>query len=130
MNRIKILRIYLVILGLFVLIWSVLSHWFFSDFYHQVYGFEPGSYNDTFVKIIGALAIFPALGLFFSARDPIKNRDLIATLIISSTLLAISYIYLINYQDFPILEYINAISFLILNGIMILLYPWKNQNHQ
>jgi hypothetical protein len=123
MQRIHFLRIYLAILAIFGLFWWVLSHWFYPGWYHDLLGFE--SYVDSFVKIIGTLSIMPILGLFFTAANPIRNRDLFVCLLLLCVLMATTYVFLINTQGFPWQEYLNA-AFLLGNAIILsLLYPWR-----
>lgn len=123
MRRIRFLRIYLALLAVLGLFWWVLSHWLYPDWYHDLLGFE--SYVDSFVKVIGTLSIMPILGLFFTAANPIRNRDLFISLLILSVLMAATYIFLINVQDFPWQEYLNA-AFLLGNAVILsLLYPWQ-----
>jgi len=123
MRRVRFLRIYLAILAVFGLFWWVLSHWFYPDWYHGLLGFE--GYVDSFVKIIGTLSIMPILGLFFTAANLIRNRDLFISLLVLSVLMAATYIFLINTQSFPRLEYLNA-GLLLGNAIILsLLYPWR-----
>lgn len=123
MRRIRFLRVYLALLAVLGLFWWVLSHWLYPDWYHDLLGFE--SYVDSFVKVIGTLSIMPILGLFFTAANPIRNRDLFISLLILSVLMAATYIFLINVQDFPWQEYLNA-AFLLGNAVILsLLYPWQ-----
>ena len=67
----------------------------------------------------------PILGLLFTAANPIRNRDLFISLQVLSVLMAATYVFLINTQSFPQLEYLNA-GFLLGNTIILsLLYPWR-----
>jgi hypothetical protein len=123
--KLKILKIFLWINGAFLFFWWPLSHWFYSDFYHTFLGFKLGSYQNSLVKIIGTCGIIPVLLLLFSAKDPIKNRDSIISLITFSILLAATFSYLILKGDFPIKEYIN-VGFLSFSALfLIFVYPWK-----
>jgi hypothetical protein len=123
-TRLKITKIYLWIAAVFLLFWSPLSHWFYADFYHYtIFGFE--NYDDAFVKVIGTTAFIPTLLLFFSALNPIKNRDSVKTLIIAGFLMSATYIYLINTQGFPVLEYFNAVLMLVMALSLLLIYPWN-----
>ena len=77
------------------------------------------------VKIIGTLSLFAVLGVFFVARDPIRNRDYFISLMVMSGLMAATYFYLIQSGQFPILEYLNIVLLLANGLIACLLYPWK-----
>lgn len=123
--KIKIIKIFLCIVGVFLLFWWPLSHWLYPDLYHNLLGFTKGSYQDNMVKIIGTTGIMPVLMAFFSAINPIKNRDIIIILIAFSFLIAFTYLFLIITNQFPLLEYINvAISFF--SAIFLLsFYPWN-----
>ncbi len=122
--RIKILRLYLLVLALFTLFWWPLSHWLYPDWYHTLLGFH--SYDYSLVKIIGTIGAVPVLGMFFAASDPIRNRDFVISLLVFFPLLAATYIYLINAHGFPVREYIN-VSLLVVNSFALgLLYPWKD----
>jgi hypothetical protein len=119
----KIFRIYFYIVSVVMLFWWPLSHWLYPDIYHNLLGFQ--SYNPAMVTVIGTLSFFAVLGLFFVARNPIRNRDFFISLLIMSVLMAATYLYLIQTGQFPALEYIN-ILLLLGNGIIAcLIYPWK-----
>jgi hypothetical protein len=125
-TRIRILRGYLWLLGVFALFWWVFSHWFYPGWYHELLGFD--SYVDSFVKVIGALSVLPTLGLFVTAANPLRNRDFFVSLLILSVLMAGTYVFLIATGDFPRGEILNT-GFLLANSlILMLLYPWKQAN--
>jgi len=119
----KIFRFYFYVLAVVMLFWWPLSHWFYPNIYHSLLGFE--SYNSAMVKIIGTLSFFAVLGIFFVARDPIRNRDFFISLMVMSGLMVATYFYLIQTDQFPVLEYINIILLLANCMIASLLYPWK-----
>jgi hypothetical protein len=121
--RIRILRLYLLFLALFTLFWWPLSHWFYPDWYHQLLGFE--SYDYSLVKIIGTTGVVPVLGMFFAARDPIRNRDFVISLLVFFLLLAATYVFLIDKHGFPAREYVN-IALLTGNAAVLgILFPWR-----
>lgn len=123
-TRFKIIRIYLWIAAIFLLFWSPLSHWFYPDFYHYtLFGFD--AYDDALVKVIGTISLIPTLLLFFSALNPVRNRDSIKTLIVAGFLMSATYVYLINSYNFPVLEYFNAGLFFLMALSMWIIYPWK-----
>ena len=126
-TKLKIIRIFLMINGIFLLFWWPLSHWFYPDWYHKLLGFQLGSYPDSMVKIIGTCGIVPVLLLFFSAGNPEKNRDSIITLIIFAILISLTYIFLIAKGAFPVLEGINA-GFSMFSALFLLaFYPWRTR---
>ena len=121
--RLGILRLYLLGLAIFTLFWVPLSHWFYPDWYHKLLGFE--QYDYSLVKIIGTTGIVPVLGLFFAARDPIRNRDFIITLLVFCVLLAATYLFLIMEHGFPVREFIN-VAVLSCNAVILtFLFPWR-----
>ncbi len=122
--KINILRLYLLFLALFTLFWWPLSHWFYPDWYHTLLGFK--SYDYSLVKIIGTIGVVPVLGMFFAAKDPIRNRDFVISLLVFFPMLAMTYIYLINTHGFPAREYINVGLLVANTGALWLLYPWKD----
>jgi hypothetical protein len=123
-TRLKITRSFLWVAAVFLLFAYPLSHWFYADFYHYtIFGFE--SYDDALVKVIGTTAFVPTLLLFFGALNPIRNRDIVKTLIIAGFLMSATYIYMINFRDFPALEYVNAALMLGLALFLWLIYPWN-----
>jgi hypothetical protein len=123
MTKEKILQAYLWFMGIFLLFWWPLSHWFYPDWYHQLLGFE--SYDEAMVKIIGTAGIVPVLSLFFAARNPTKNRDMITVLIVFSFLMAGTYVFLIQTQSFPVREYLNVALSIVSGIILMLLFPRK-----
>jgi hypothetical protein len=123
MNRIRVFRIYLWLLGAFTLFWWPLSHWFYPDWYQRLLGFA--TYDYALVKVIGTIGIVPVLGMFFAAAEPLRNRDFVVTLLVFCVLMALTYVYLIRGHGFPQREYVNA-ALLAGNGILLaILYPWK-----
>jgi hypothetical protein len=123
MEKLKILKMYLWSLGLFALFWWVLGHWVYPDWYHHALGFE--GYDDAFVKIIGTLTVLPVLGVFFTAANPLRNKDFVISLLVLSILMAATYVFLINTGQFPEGEYVN-VALLVVNTIVLsFLYPWN-----
>jgi len=116
-----ILRIYLWILGIFVLFWWPLSHWFYPDWYHRLLGFE--SFDSSLVAIIGTAGLVPVMNIFLAAMDPIRNRPMLAILIAFSIAMAGTYCILMWTQGFPSREYCN-VTLLIVNAVILaVLYP-------
>lgn len=121
MVKIRVLRAYLLVLGVFTLFWWPLCHWFFSDWYHSLLGF--GSFNRDISAIIGTIGMVPVLLIFFAAKNPVRNRDSLLVLILFALLMAGTYVYLIVFRDFPVLEYFNA-GILVFNAaVLIVLFP-------
>jgi hypothetical protein len=119
----KIFQFYFYALSVVTLFWWSLSHWLYPEVYHRLLGFE--RYDPAMVKIIGTLSFFAVLGMFFVARDPVRNRDFFISLMVMSGLMAGTYFFLIQTDQFPIAEYLNIIV-LLGNGIISsLLYPWE-----
>lgn len=125
--RIIIIKSFLLINGVVLFFWWPLSHWLYPDLYHQLLGFKLGSYQDSLVKVIGTCGVFIILLSFFAAKNPIKNRDMIKTLIISAFLIALTFIYLIARGDFPTSEFINVGLSLFSALILQIIYPWKTE---
>lgn len=123
--KLKVIKIYLWIAGIFLFFWWPLSHWFYPDLYHTLLGFTKGGYQDNLVKIIGTTGIIPVLMAILSAINPIKNKDMIIILIIFSFLLAVTYIFLIITNQFPKLEIINVMISLFSTIFLSVFYPWN-----
>jgi hypothetical protein len=123
MNRLAIVRLYLLGLGAFTLFWWPLSHWFYPDWCHRLLGLE--GYDYALVKVIGTIGIVPVLGMFSAAAEPLRNRDFIIVLLVLCVLMALTCVYLIRGNGFPKREYLNA-ALSADNGILLaVLYPWK-----
>lgn len=118
-----ILRFYLLIMGIVLLFWWPLSHFFYSDWYHSLLGFPPGSYDPVFVQIIGACGFMPVLLALFSARDPEKNKGMIIILIFFSLFMGAQYLAFINSAYMPVGEYINVAICFVNTLVLTLLYP-------
>jgi len=123
--RLKIVKAFLWITGIFLLFWWPLSHWFYPDAYHRLLGFQAGSYPDSMVKIIGTCGFIPVLLMLFSAKNPGRNKDAIITIIIFAFLISLTYIYLIASGSFPVLEFVNVGFSLFSAFLLIFLYPWN-----
>jgi hypothetical protein len=122
-RKLKFLKWYLWIICVGLFFWWPLSHWFYSDLYHRLLGFDPGAYPDGMVKIIGTCGIIPVMLAAFAALDPVKNRAMITTLIVFSFALAFTYIFLISDGNFPVQEYINVGISLFSGTLLLLLLP-------
>ena len=123
--RIKILRYFFIIVGVSLFLWWPLSHWFFSDWYHTLLGFELGSYQESMVKMIGTCGFFPVLLAILSSKDPIGNKSAVVTLIISSILLGLTFLHLILTKSFPEKEYFNVVLSFSVAGFLIIMFPWR-----
>jgi hypothetical protein len=128
--KLRIIKIFLWVVGIFLLFWWPLSHWFYSNFYHQLLGFKIGSYQDNMVKIIGTTGIIPVLLMIFSALDPLRNRHMIITLIVFSFSIALTYVFLITTDQFPKREYINVALSVFLGTFLLVFFPWKEKNNE
>lgn len=123
--RPRILKAYLYLAGLVVLFWWPLSHWFYSDWYHSLLGFE--SWDQDFSRIIGTCGLCVTAITFLAARNPARNRDMILVLIGFALAMAATYAYLILFSDFPGREWGN-VGFCLVNAcILFILRPerWK-----
>lgn len=77
------------------------------------------------MKVIGTIGVVPVLGMFFTAAEPLRNRDFVVALLVFCVLMALTYVYLIRGHGFLQREYVNA-ALLGGNGIVLaVLYPWK-----
>lgn len=126
MKRIKILKAYLWIFGVLAFLWWPLSHWAYPGWYHTLLGFE--SYEPAYAKVIGTLSVLPVLGMFFTAANPLRNRDSVIVLLAASGLMIATYIHLISTGEFPAEEYFNVVLLAINAIILSVLYPWKQAN--
>ena len=125
MTRVRVLQVYLRALGLFILFYWVGGHWLYPDWYHNLMGFQ--EYDLAMAQVIGTLTVLPMLGAFFSAVNPLRNRDFIVALMVQSVLMALTYVYLVGRGDFPSREYWN-VAILLLNVVVLgCLYPWRNE---
>ena len=126
MNRISLVKTYLWVCSIFLAFWWPLSHWFYSDFYHQtIMGFAPGSYPEGMVKTIGVCGVIPVLLAYFAARDPLNNRPAVISLITFSFLIAFTYISLILEEQFPVNEMINVVICLFSAIFLLVFFPWQ-----
>lgn len=126
--RLRIISILLLAGGILLLFWWPLSHWFYSDFYHNLLGFKPGSYPDPMVKIIGSCGVLPVMMMLLAGLNPQKNRNIIALLVLFSLIIGMTYFYLILSAGFPEAEYWNAALCLITAFVLLIIYPWKRTN--
>lgn len=126
-NKIKILKVYLWILGTFVLFWWPLSHWFYPEWYHRLMGFR--DFDFSLVTIIGTTGLVVVMNIFMAAMDPIRNRAMLGILMTFSVAMAGTYLFLIQTQGFPSREYFNM-ALLIINAVILAaLYP-SNESAQ
>jgi hypothetical protein len=116
---------FLGLLGLLLLGWWPLSHWFFADGYHRLLGFAPGTYPPGLVRVIGTCGLLPVLLALMAARRPHRNRDAVTVLIVFSLLMALTYLHLIWTGHFPRREYFNLALSLAAGLILAFGYPWR-----
>ncbi len=123
--RLKLTQRFLLVMGIFLLFWWPLSHWFYPDWYHRLLGFEPGSYQNNLVKIIGTLGLIPVLLVFFAAAAPVRNKHMVIVLIAFSLSIAATCVYLIAAGQLPWLEMINVGLSCFAAAFLAVFYPWK-----
>ena len=123
--RVRILKFFLILTGILLFFWWPVSHWFYSDAYHFLLGFEPGTFPGGMVKIIGTCGVFPVLLAIFSSKDPVHSKYMILTMIASLILLGLTFLHLIHSGEFPNREYVNAGLCLAGAGFLIFIFPWQ-----
>ncbi|WP_166963894.1 hypothetical protein [Yeosuana marina] len=112
------------VLSVFIFFYWVISHWFFSKWYHKLLGFKEGSYQESFVKIIGTNGILPSLVLFIIALNPETNKELAVIYLLFLLAMALTYLFLIFKYNFPEREYWN-VALITINILIISFYfPW------
>lgn len=121
MNKIRILQLFLGVMGLFLLFWWPLSHWFYADWYHTLLGFS--SYDPSLVRIIGTSGFMPVMLIFLTATNPVRYQGNLAILILFSLLFAGTYIYLIVGGLFPVQELMNVALCGVSAIVLLVLWP-------
>lgn len=126
-TRLKLVSWYLFVFGLGLAIWWPISHWFFSDWYHSLLGFEIGSYPDNMVKMIGTSGLVPVFLMLSSSKDPKKYRSNIIIITVFGFLLAATNLYLLARGTWPIEEVFNIFLAILSSLILLILYPWREE---
>lgn len=124
MDKKKLFSLICFITAALLALWWPLSHWFYSDWYHQLLGFLPGSYQDSMVKMIGTCGILPVICLIILGRAPEKNNLLLGGISLFSVLLGATFLYLILSGAFPQMEFINVGLTFGMALILPLFYKW------
>jgi hypothetical protein len=119
-GKLTILKVYLRVLGIFVLFWWPLSHWFYPEWYHRLMGFH--DFDRSLVTIIGSAGLVVVVNIFAAATDPIRNRAMLGILITFSLAVAGTYFFLIQTQGVPSREYLS-IALIVNAGVLAILYP-------
>jgi len=96
-----------------------LSHWLYSDLYHRMFGFAPGSYDQDFVKIIGTMGMIPVLGFVYAAFRPNESRAFLFAFTRWCFLQSATFINVVVDGKFPDREFFNA-GLLFLVGLSML----------
>lgn len=106
-----------------------MSHFFYPVWYHALLGFaNPEQFaRNPLVTTIGFAGMMPTLLLFVSARNPVRNRDAILALIISSGLGCLTFSYLVWTGQFPAREIVNVCLFFATTILLSFFYFWTNQ---
>lgn len=126
-KRLVFIQRFLGLLGVLLLCWWPLSHWFYADFYHHLLGFASGTYSPGLVRVIGTCGVLPVLLALVAARNPLRNRDTVIALIVFSVLMALTYLHLIGAGIFPRREYFNVVVCLAAGLVLTLGYPWNSR---
>ena len=120
-RKLILLKVYLWLLGMFVLLWWPLSHWFYPEWYHRLLGFE--HFDSSLVTIIGTTGLVVVMNIFMAAMNPIRNRGMLGILITFSVAMAATYLFLIHTQGFPTREYLNVVLLIANTVVLAVLYP-------
>jgi len=123
-QRLFVIKILLAITAIYSFVVVFIAHMFFTQTYMvDIMGFA--SYQDSVVKLFSVTGLLISLLGYFAMRDPLRNRDMIKSLIITGVSICAVCLYLISYADFPATEYLNAIVMLCLSVMLFILYPWN-----
>lgn len=114
-KRMRRFRMVLLAVAVILTFWWPLSHWLYSNWYHQLLGFAAGSYPDAMVKIIGACGITPVLLLLVAWKNPTRNIWSIRVMAITSAVLGFTFLYLSTTGAVPKRELINSATALVLS---------------
>ncbi|HNX57824.1 MAG TPA: hypothetical protein PKK43_01905 [Spirochaetota bacterium] len=117
----RVFRIYSALTALVLLLWWPLSHWLYSDLYHSIMIFAPGSYQESMVKMIGTCGFLPVLLLGYLTFAKNRPSELVYILSVFALLVGATFFYLIIIGQFPAKEYINAGLCLLTSIILPLL---------
>ena len=123
-QRLLAIKILLAITAIYTFAIVFIAHLFFTQTYMiNIMGFA--SYQDSAIKLFSVTGLLISMLAYYALRDPLRNRDMIKSLIVTGVSIGAVCLYLINYGDFPATEYINAISMLFLAVALFILYPWN-----
>lgn len=117
--RLQRFRFTLLLLGIGLAFWWPISHWFYSDWYHRLLGFEPGSYPDGMVKVIGTCGIYPVLLLFVAAKDPARNRWALRLGGMGFLAMSATFLLLVVQGTFPTAEVANVAASLVMGAYLM-----------
>lgn len=123
-KRIRFVRILMVLSIAYSLVFSVAGHLFFPDLYYVKIMGHAG-FQDSMVKMSGIYGILTAALGFFVFLRPLKNRDIVISLIIIGFGISGTVLYCIAALDFPVRQLVNVFLPLIMGVILIIIYPWK-----
>jgi hypothetical protein len=128
MNKQAILKILLIISGIFQIGYWGVSHVFFPQWYLNSVGLtdlaaDPGS-TSVFLNEIGVLAIGTGVASILAAFDPIKNFAIIIVLYINGVGSIFVSLYNILIGKMTSGEWITVIIILIQLILLSVLYPW------
>ena len=123
-KRLTIIKIIMGLTIFYGFIGAFIAHWFFPDFYFLKL-MEHSQYQDSMVKLIGIYGIFLSLLAFFVIKSPLKNRDIVISIIVLGFSMGASFIFFILFKDFPNSQYINVILLFILSIMLLAVYPWE-----
>jgi|AVFP01.1.fsa_nt_gi hypothetical protein len=117
------LRLVLLISGVALLVWWPLSHWFWSDGYHRLLGFDLDDAPEGHVKLIGTTGLLPVAMLLIAAADPWRYRRVIAALILFAFALSATFLHLVWTGLYPSREVVNVVVPAAMGLLLLVLFP-------
>lgn len=122
MSKIIITKIFMISLSFLTFLWWPLSHWFYSDWYHRLLGFE--KWDESMVKMIGTCGLLPVFILLITGLNPVRYRRNAISIVIFMCTLGFTFLYLISRNLFPVGEYLNVFICFFSGLITLIIYPW------
>ena len=122
-SRLLIVKILLAILIIVNVIPAIL-HWFFTDTF-MITLMQFASYQESMVKLFAVSCLLIVILAYFAIKNPLGNRDIVISLVVTMFLMSVAFAYFILYLDFPDGEIMNVLSMLFFSVAMTVIYPWK-----
>ena len=125
--RVKIIRIILILWGIYMLVIVPINHFFFPAWYHGDMGIPFGDSFDIWaIWLIAAYSIGLGIGCFIAAKDPLRYYATVVEIFVGTLFMALVVIigiFLLGTNPYSWTTLLTGIFLIIFCVLILLVYP-------